>query len=61
MQKAILFIAAALMFAAPAFAQTSPSSVAVPTSISPNAPMYPAPLTDYSNPSVYQLVPARQR
>jgi hypothetical protein len=44
MQKTILFIA---------FAQTSPSRVAVPTSISPNAPMYPAPLTDYSNPSVY--------
>jgi hypothetical protein len=53
MQKTILAIAAALMFASPAFAQTSTLNAGAPTSISPNASLYPAPLQDFSNPSVF--------
>lgn len=59
MKKVILSVAAALMLATPAFAQTITSSGGAPVSISPNTSMYPAPLADYSNPIVYE--PLRSR
>jgi len=55
MPKVILSIAASLIFASSGYAQTSALSVGAPTTISPNGPMYPAPLKDYSNPSVYSF------
>ncbi len=59
MKKVTLSIAAALMFASPAFAQSMTSNSGAPVSISPNASLYPAPLTNFGNPSVFETVRRR--
>ncbi len=60
MKKGILSIAAALMFASPAFAQNLTPSGGAPVSISPNASLYPAPLTNFSNTSAFVAIGRRR-
>jgi hypothetical protein len=60
MKKGILPIAAALMFASPAFTQNITPNGGAPVSISPNASLYPAPLTNFSNTSGFVAIGGRR-
>ncbi len=57
MKIAILSIATALMFASPAFAQSISGGARM--SASPYGSVYPAPLTNFDNPSVFATIRRR--